>query len=172
MTYKLKSLSPPTEPPQSRDEADKMIERYGAVQREITRQTTVLEDAIASLRKQADTDMAAYKAEAEGIHQAVHTFASANRRMLTEGNKVKHHIFSTGEVKWRDLPPKVSIKGTENVINVCFAQGLDRFVNRKETINKEAMLAEPSVARTIPGVTVGSAGEQFTINPFEEKTNG
>lgn len=37
----------------------------------------------------------------------------------------------------------------------------------KEEVNKEAMLAEPDVARTVAGVTVGSAGEDFVIKPFE-----
>jgi phage host-nuclease inhibitor protein Gam len=44
--------------------------------------------------------------------------------------------------------------------------GLARFVRTREEPDKEAMLAEPDVARAVPGVRIASAGEDFVIEPF------
>jgi phage host-nuclease inhibitor protein Gam len=37
----------------------------------------------------------------------------------------------------------------------------------KEEVNKEALLAEPEIAGTVAGVSIGSPGEDFIVEPFE-----
>lgn len=45
--------------------------------------------------------------------------------------------------------------------------GLQRFIRTKEEPNKEAMQAEPEVARQVAGISIGSVGEDFVVEPFE-----
>jgi phage host-nuclease inhibitor protein Gam len=42
----------------------------------------------------------------------------------------------------------------------------------KEEIDKQAMLKEPEVAGSVPGVTVGSEGEEFYVAPLGVELSG
>ncbi|OCN21072.1 hypothetical protein AN665_0211575 [Serratia marcescens] len=46
--------------------------------------------------------------------------------------------------------------------------GLERFIRRKEEINKEAILNEPSAVSGVAGITVKTGIEDFAIVPFEQ----
>lgn len=46
------------------------------------------------------------------------------------------------------------------------------FLREKAEIDKEAMLREPDRARGIVGVTIGTAGESFSVEPFEAEIQG
>ena len=95
-------------------------------------------------------------------------FCEANRARLTHGGKVKFHRYSTGEISWRLRPARVSIRGKEAVIEAIKAARLGRkFLRVREDVNKEAMLEDRATAAAIRGVTIGSDGEDFLVEPFE-----
>ena len=72
-------------------------------------------------------------------------------------------------MKWRFRPPKVAIRGTDAVLEQIKRGGkrFGAFLRTKEEINKDAMQADPEVAREIRGVTIKSEGEDFVIEPAE-----
>ena len=74
-----------------------------------------------------------------------------------------------GEVSWRKRPPKVSIRGTEAVIQALQSDGLERFLRHKAEIDRAAILKEPDVAASVKGITISSGGEDFLVQPFETK---
>ncbi|MCT8633294.1 host-nuclease inhibitor Gam family protein, partial [Glaesserella parasuis] len=77
--------------------------------------------------------------------------------------------FTTGEVQWRAKPPAVVAKGIDSILESLRNLGLFRFIRTKEELNKEAMLAEPDVARSISGVTIREGVEEFVIKPNDEE---
>ena len=77
-------------------------------------------------------------------------------------------IFTTGEVQWRNRPPSVSIRGADNVIELLRRLGLERFIRVKEEINKDAILNEKEAVKNIPGISIKSDIEDFSIIPFEQ----
>ncbi|EJD2026425.1 host-nuclease inhibitor Gam family protein, partial [Escherichia coli] len=46
--------------------------------------------------------------------------------------------------------------------------GLERFIRVKEEINKDAILNEKEAVKNIPGITIKSDIEDFSIIPFEQ----
>jgi phage host-nuclease inhibitor protein Gam len=157
---------------QSREEAETLIARMGDLQRERARRQADYGDKAASLKAEAESVVQPLDVEIEDIRTRVQGWCEANRNTITQGGKVKFAAFATGEVKWRALPPKVTIRGAEKVIEAARRLGLVRFIRTKEEPNKEAMLAEPELAATLDGVSIGSAGEEFAVEPFQPEIVG
>lgn len=153
--------------PQSREDAVFAIGRIGELRRAILAKKALADEVIrlAGEKFEAETSMLA--AEIEEHERGVQAWCEVHRLTLTNDGKVKYHDFGTGRVNWKLLPPKVTIRAAELVIEACKKVGFAEFVRTKEEINKEAMLADPDRARLIAGVTISSAGEQFEIVPVE-----
>ena len=159
--------------PQSKDEARASVARIGVLNRQIARDQASLNDKIAKLKEAAEVAAAPLQEEADRLTEGLKIWGEANRRELTGGDKTKTVDLGTGEIKWRLQPPKVTIRGgVEAVIEACKRLGLQRFVRTVEEPNKEAMRAEAEIARTVPGVTIGSEGEAFVVEPFEVELAG
>jgi phage host-nuclease inhibitor protein Gam len=169
MTTRKKTKAPAVtvRVPQSQGDAIAAIARIGELNRMLARREADLNDTIADLKESAEIDAAPIKAQVVALIQGVEVWAAANRDALTDGGKVKTADLGTGKISWRLRPPSVSVRKLEEVIANLKRLGLQRFVRIKEEVNKEAMLAEPDVARTVAGVTIGSAGEDFIVEPFE-----
>ena len=60
-------------------------------------------------------------------------------------------------------------KGIDGILESLRNSGLFRFIRTKEELNKEAMLAEPDIARSISGVTIREGVEEFVIKPNDEE---
>lgn len=161
---KLKTAAVPAA--QTREEAEAAVHRLGELRRQLTRAETKLNDQVAKLKLEADAAAKPLQEEVAQLSARVQGFCEANRTELTNGGRTKTVIFATGEVKWRARPPSVSIRGVEAVIAYLKAQYQGRFVRTKEEIDKEAMLADRETASAIPGVKIGSEGEDFVIEPL------
>lgn len=74
----------------------------------------------------------------------------------------------TGEVQWRNRPPSVAIRGADSVIETLLRLGLERFIRRKEEINKEAILNEPSAVSGVAGITVKRASKILPLFPLSK----
>ena len=165
MAAKTKARATPAA--QSQQEAEADIARLGDIQRELARIQADYGDEAASLKAAAEESAAPLKIEAEALQVRVQGWCEANRNTLTKGGKVKFADLTTGKVQWRNLPPKVTIRGVEKFLEECRRLGLSQFVRTKQEPNKEVMLAEAALAKTLPGVTIGSEGEEFAIEPFQ-----
>jgi phage host-nuclease inhibitor protein Gam len=161
---KLKTTAVPAA--QTREEAEAAVHRLGELRRELTRAETALNDEIAALKLAAETQAKPLQEEIAQLTARVQGYCEANRTELTNGGRTKTVIFATGEVKWRARPPSVSVRGVEAVIAYLKATLGGRFVRTKEEIDKEAMLADREAAALVPGVKIGSEGEDFVIEPL------
>lgn len=158
--------------PQSRDEAAAAIRAIGEDQRELLRIEADMNDALTRIKEEAEHKAAPVRERLEAATEGLKVWAEANRAALTNGNKVKFAELGTGKISWRARPASVSLRKIEEIIARLKAVGLQRFLRVKEEVNKEAMLAEPDVARTVPGVSIGSEGEDFIVEPFAAELAG
>lgn len=166
---KLKRAAETVRAPQNREEAEQMLARLGALQREQTILTTALEESLAADRARVEAQALPLKAEAEGLTRGIQLWAEANRPSLTQDNRTKTIRLTTGEIAWRARPPAVRIKDMPAVLEYLIREGLKKFVREKQEIDREAMLKEPAAARAVPGVTIGSEGEDFVVAPLTEQ---
>lgn len=155
--------------PQTRDEAADYVRRIGELRREFVRREADMNDSLARV-KQAVSDAAApLQEEEKALAAALQTWCEANRTALTNGNKVKFADLGSGLVKWalRAASVKGVPKNPAPVIERIKALGLLQFIRTKEEVDKEAMRADPENARRVAGISIGSEGEDFVVEPFE-----
>lgn len=167
MSIKTKTRAANLTVPQNRDEAAAAVRVIGELNRDIARITADMNDELAATKERFEKDAAPLRLRIETATEGLKMWAEANRTALTGGDKTKTVNLGTGEVKWRLRPPSVKIRGADAVINALRTLGLGRFIRIKEDVDKEAMLREADVARTVPGVSIGTDGEDFVVEPFE-----
>lgn len=152
--------------PQTRDQVVEAIAKIGRRQRERDRIQAAMNDDLAEVRRRYEEEAKPHADVIQQLSDGVHLWCEANREELTRGGKTKTANLASGEIKWRMRPPKVSLRGMENILAACKKLGLSRFLRVKEEVNKDAMLAEPDLAKSITGVSI-SQKEDFVIIPFE-----
>lgn len=164
--------------PQSAEEAASFIGRIGIAERMVARIEHDMNDQIAKIKQASEEAASGYIAEGKALIAGLQIFCDANRDKLTDGGKVKHHQFGAGKVEWRHRPPSVRLVGkkVDDVIDWISDQGqasiFAPFVRVKKELDREAMRAKAEVAAQIPGVIIGSAGEDFIVTPFETQIEG
>lgn len=173
MAKKSKTLGANLPVPQSREEAAQALARIGVINREVARREADMNDQLAAIKAAVEEALAASRSEAESLTEGLKIWAEAHRRELTAGDKTKTVDLGAGLIKWRLRPAKVTIRGAEGVVAAIKAMGFaKKFLRTTEEINKEAMLLDKDKARTIAGVTIGSEGEDFVVEPFEVELAG
>lgn len=154
--------------PQDDSEARSSIREIGDLQRQIARAEADLNDEIAALQERYGAQVEPLRDMIEAKTEGLKMFCEVNRERLTRGGKVKFFRFSTGEISWRNRPAKVSLRKIDDVLATIKRLKLEStFIRVKEEVNKEAMLERRDLASTIAGVTIGSDGEDFIVEPFE-----
>ncbi|EIY1731541.1 host-nuclease inhibitor Gam family protein [Salmonella enterica subsp. enterica serovar Newport] len=154
--------------PQSREQVSIDIKKIGDIQRELTRIEADANDQIAVIMNQNTPKIEALRAELDVLQKGVQTWCEANRSSITKGSSKTANLI-TGEVSWRAKPDSVSIKGAELVLEALKKLKLDRFIRRKEEINKDAILADKKAVENIKGISIVSGKEVFSITPFEQE---
>lgn len=152
--------------PADRAEAEAMLGRLGAIKREIALHEAALEEDVVSLKAKAEISAKPLAAEADTLFRGLQIYAEANRGTLTDGGRTKTVKLATGELLWRLRPPGVRLRDVATVIETLQRLGLSQFLRVKHEVNKEALLAAPAQAAKIPGVSIGSAGEEFIAEPM------
>ena len=156
--------------PQDDSEARETIRDIGDLNRDALRIEAELNDKIAALQEDYGALGEPIRDQVLAKQEGLKMFAEANRARLTNGGKVKFHRFSTGMISWRLRPAKVTIRGKDAVIEAIKSAKLGKkFLRVKEEVNKDAMLEEDNrkIAGAIQGVTIGSDGEDFIVEPHE-----
>lgn len=189
MATKSKIKAAAASAPQTRDDCAAEIRAIGDLQRNITRQSADMNDAIAVITQRHQPELERLAAEVKRRAAGVQAYCEANRTELTDGKKVKFANFLTGEVSWRQRPPSVKITKVEAVMKTLKALGLGRFIRNKEEIDKDAILAAHSAAKSTPaddpqrgalvaeveklggvsGIELVTGLEDFAIAPFEQE---
>ena len=165
---KVKAAGANVPVPQADGAAREAIREIGDLNREALRLEAEMNDGIAALQQDYGARVQPIRDAALAKQEGLKVFCEANRDRLTGGGKVKFHRFATGEISWRLRPARVSIRGKEAVIAAIKAARLGkRFLRVREDVNKEAMLEDRATAAAIRGVTIGSDGEDFLVEPFE-----
>lgn len=151
---------------QSLDEVQSVIALIGEHEREIKRLSTQMNDQIAIITESYASQISPLKLSIDELTTKVQIWCEANRAiLLKDGSKTANLI--TGEISWRQCPPSVKVRGTDDVIARLERFGLDRFVRVKKSVNKEAIGEEPKAVADIDGITILDGVEEFKITPFE-----
>lgn len=155
--------------PQSKDDCAASIRNLGDLSREFERVRAEMNDAIAVITHDRQPRLAALSQRIEALQTGVQAWCEAHRSDLCgENDKLgKTANLVTGEVSWRQRPPRVSIRDVDTVTDTLLRMGLGRFVRVKNEPNKEAMLNEPDALRGIAGITIVTGQEDFIVTPFE-----
>lgn len=152
--------------PKSLDEAAQFLTQIGKEQRVIDKIRSDLNTKVDRLKAKV---MAGAKPHHDTISQLVEglfVYAEAHREELTDSGKRKTVEVPTGIFGWRMTPPAVSLRDVKSILESLESLGLERFIRTKKEINKEAMLEEPKIARTVKGVFI-SQHEEFIVKPTE-----
>jgi phage host-nuclease inhibitor protein Gam len=158
--------------PRDMAEAAEAVARIGAIERELTLAGAVLAEVIALAKQDAEAQAAPLKAEMELLARGLQIWAEAHREALTGGGRSKTVKLATGEIAWRERPPSVRLRDVDAVLETLRAMQLGRFIRERHEVDREAMLREPGLAATVPGVTIGSAGEEFVVRPTQADLDG
>ncbi len=155
---------------QSQGEAADGIRQVGDLTRQLTRLRTAMNDEIGAITQRYEPQITLVTTELAMRTKGVHFWCEANRALLTDGGKTKTANLVTGSVSWRLATPSVTVTKVDEVVKYLLANPeFARFLRQKPQINKEALLLEPVVAKTIPGITIKPGDEGFAIEPFEQQ---
>lgn len=146
-------------------EAAAMVAKIGEHMRERILIQAALSEEVELARRKAEELLKPHTEQIAQMTRSVQLWAEANRAALTQDGRKKTIELTTGKLSWRAKPPSVRIRDVTAALQALVEAGLDRFIRTKHEPNREAMLAEPEVAVTVPGITIGSAGEEFAVEP-------
>lgn len=157
--------------PQSDEDAAAAIAHIGELNRTVARIKADADDRIAAITRDAGERSAPLKEACTAAIEGLRIYCEAHRARLTRDDKTKTAKFATGEIAWRLRPRKVTLPRTKEGIAELIGRlkklRLKRFIRVKEEVDKDAMRDEHEVAGAVPGVSIGSAGEDFTVEPLE-----
>lgn len=164
---RIKSAAAAVYVPQSREQVNDAIAEIGLLNRELARIAADMNDELALVKEEFEQEATPRRLRIESLLAGTQIFGEANRMALTNNGKVKTVAFTTGEISWRTNPPSVRLTDTEeNVIAACEAAGLEEFIRRTPSLNRDAIKANPDEAKHVPGLKIGQS-EAFVVTPFE-----
>ena len=182
--------------PQSDAEAEQMIARLGALQRDIAEAQARHDATIAALEEPHARALKENGEAQTALVEGLAIWASANRERLTKGGVFKTVQLPTGTLLWREGRHAVKHRGltvaeviaavrerletlgemigkarAEKRPEVARALEADRrvilgFLRTQVALSKEAMLAAREIAETIPGVSIPRGPEEFGVEPL------
>jgi phage host-nuclease inhibitor protein Gam len=169
---RAKTAAPDVSVPQSRDEVAAAIGAIGQHMRDRVLLEAAMAEEIAAVRARYEGMAEPHGLAISTLTKGVEIWCAANRDALTDSGKRKMATFTTGEVRWRMTPPKVSVRNPEDVLQQLHALGGEKFIRTAEEVNKEAILADPTlVVGIIRGVSI-SQREEFEVLPHQDALAG
>lgn len=155
--------------PQTDEEANALLMRYGATVNEIARMGVQLDEDLASVKAQHEEAAKPLQQSLVDMLHALQAYGAAHRRRLTGSGETKTVKMPAGEIGWRTNPPSVKFKRgfkAEDIVAELRKLNLRRFMRSTVTVNKQAMLDDPDTAKTVPGVQIVCNVEEFFVAPF------
>jgi len=172
MARRLKMPAETVVVPRDMTEANIVLARIGDLVRRRDLIQLAHDEGVAALKATSETEAAPIDAEIVQRQRALQIWAEANRDALTGGGRTKTVKLPAGEVLWRARPPSVTLRGVAAVIQALSLAGLQRFLRTKTEVDKEAILREPAAVVGVPGISVGSEGEEFVVQPATMALSG
>lgn len=155
------------EAPATQRDAEELLQRIGELQRDVSRIEHSMNDRLSAIKAEYELKAKPINDEIEGLFQALHVWAEANKHDLLKG-RAKTAKLATGELSWRTTPPSVRITGQDVVMERLKQLGLQDLIRTKEEISKEAVLADPQRVEGIKGIAIVQR-EEFVAKPFESQ---
>lgn len=152
--------------PKSLGEAAQFLAQIGEEQRATNEIQSGFNAAVDKLKTEAMSAVEPHQRKVSELVEGLFGFAEANRVGLTDGGKRKTVEVPTGTFSWRMTPPAVHFTKVKDVLAALKKMKLKRFIRVKEEPDKEAMLKEPEVAKSIKGITI-TQHEEFVVKPAE-----
>lgn len=154
--------------PQSLDEAAKFLAQIGKEQRTTDMVQSSFNTKVEKLKAKVITDAKSHQEKIFQLVEGLFAYAEVHRDELTDDGKRKTVGVPTGIFGWRMTPPAISLRDVKSILVRLKALGLNRFIRTKllKEVNKEAMLKEIDVAKTVKGVSI-SQREEFIVKPAE-----
>lgn len=152
--------------PENLDEAAKFLAQIGEEQRAADKVKSIFNTKVDKLKAEAADDVKPHQEKISQLVEGLFAYAEAHRDELTDSGKRKTVKVPTGTFGWRMTPPAVSLRDIKSILVSLKSLGLKQFIRTNEEIDKEAMLKEPEVAKTVKGVSI-SQHEEFTAKPTE-----
>ena len=153
--------------PSSQQEAEALLLEIGKAQREVARIEADMNDHLAEIKDGFEKAAQPFNDEVAEKFSALHIWAEAHKDELLKG-KLKTAKISTGELSWRTTPPRVSVRKSDEVIDMLKRMKLSHLVRTKEEVNKEAILNEPDAIKGIAGLSIVQK-EEFAAKSFESQ---
>ena len=150
--------------PQSAEEASAALREIGEAQRDLAVMKAAFDQDVADMKGRVELQAQPLQATIAERTRGLEIWAQANRAALAKGKSI---VLPTGTLAWRARPPSVRVGNMAEAIAAVLGAGerLARFLRTKHELDREAMLKEPGAAAEIPGIRVGSAGEDFVVEP-------
>jgi len=156
---------------QTKEQTAEAIRALGDAQRELTRVQTEINDHIAAITDERKGQIDALQTRIDTLMDGIQTWCEAHRGQLLAGGGKEANLI-TGLVRWRQRPPRVSIRAEAKVLDTLRKLGLERFIRNKEEPNKEAMLSDPAAVSGVSGISIVTGVEDFVVEPFEIEVTG
>jgi phage host-nuclease inhibitor protein Gam len=148
-------------------EADKLLGRIGALQRELDAINDALTETVAAAKEQASVEAAPHAAALKEAFAGLWMWAENNRADLCAGGR-KSVPMVHGVIGWRMGMPTVKVaRGREDaIVELLGKLGRGDLIRTRQEIDKEAVLRDPAAIADVPGLSVEQV-ESFFAKPLE-----
>jgi phage host-nuclease inhibitor protein Gam len=164
---KSTTVTAPSAVPRNDAEANLAIAVIADAQRERERLEAEMNACLADVTTAFEEAARPFREAIEKSVRGLQAYCETNRGRLLRGGRIKLHRFARGEVGWRPKPPRVTVRDAVKAV-IWFARcEFGRFIRVTEELDEDAILKEPLRAAENPYVRICSAGDEFSVTPFE-----
>lgn len=151
--------------PKTLDQAAKHLAMLGRRQRQAQRLADRIDAQVARCRDEGNDKLRPVLERMLDLFLGLKNFAEAHRDELTEQREKKTVRLATGDLSWRNTPPKLEIDDAEQALKQILKMKIEEFVRRPPPeIDKDALKKNPDAARAIAGVRITQV-EEFRAKP-------
>lgn len=148
------------------DQATAVVGRIGAAEVQLSRLKASLDVTVAQANLAYENAAAPLRAAIAADTERLRGYFDANRSTLLTGDK-KSVALPTGMIGVKKTAAKVVVADVGALLaHLKEDRKLRRFIRTKTEVDREALLAEPQVAVTIPGVSIGGGDDAFFVKPL------
>lgn len=149
----------------TQDQATALLGKIGAAQAQLDRLKAQTDAKIGGLKLAFEEAAAPLRAAIAADTELLRGYCEANRMALLPG-KGKTIAFATGTAGWRKAAARVEVAEGTDLLKVLEAdRKLRRFVRITTAPDLQALLKEPAVVETIPGVSIAGGEDTFFVKP-------